>query len=141
MLRFLLDPSLWRRSFWFPATVALLHLLITIPVNLYAIWPDVDRPMHFLGGVSVAYAAYGLLSELIRRSWIVISPPRLLHYTVIATVGLATIIWEFYEFCLNYFFGIRVQTSLHDTLIDVFLGIAGAVVYTILRVACRFRGV
>jgi hypothetical protein len=97
-------------------------------LGLYKAHPWIDIPMHVLGGVFIAYSfslavtyfqAGKILSELNVISRIVF---------LFALTSLATVIWEFGEFTLDFFFDTVAQASLADTMLDMFLGLVGGAV-------------
>ncbi|MEO5887408.1 MAG: hypothetical protein ABIQ77_07080, partial [Anaerolineales bacterium] len=45
--------------------------------------------------------------------------------------GTTIIFWEFYENLLDLFFGTHVVRGLEDTIVDMFLGLMGALVLSV----------
>ena len=45
--------------------------------------------------------------------------------------GTTIIFWEFYENALDYFLGTHMVRGLEDTMIDMFLGVLGALVLSL----------
>jgi len=48
----------------FPITVLFMHLIASQVLNLYIIFPDLDIPFHYIGGLSIAYTSAQILSYL-----------------------------------------------------------------------------
>lgn len=45
--------------------------------------------------------------------------------------GTTTILWEFYENILDFFLGTQMVRGLEDTIVDLFLGVSGALVFSL----------
>jgi hypothetical protein len=117
-----------RSAGWAPAGVFLLHVILSVGFGAYRKWPPLDIPMHFVGGVAMAYflavaIAHPLAKARIgalRRSG-----------TFLMVIGLTTVValkWEWVEWTANAMFGAKIHMNLEDTLADLALGIAGAAV-------------
>jgi len=125
------------RAAWAPVLVFGLHVFISRVLNAYLLFPPLDIPMHFFGGVAIAYffAAYfralpaGSISSWLR--------PWLAAATVFALTSTSTVFWEFAEFFSDRLVGTHAQLGLGDTLLDMALGIAGGLTY--LAMAARLR--
>jgi hypothetical protein len=96
-------------------TLAILQLL-AIGLGLYWIYPWLDIPMHFFGGLVVVLGYY-ILRERIERL-----PDSLA--VVLAFVVVVGTLWELYE----HFFGIPPDRAFwfSDTLLDFGMNILGA---------------
>lgn len=117
-----------RRAAWAPIAVFGLHVVSSY-VGLYGLWPPLDIPMHFLGGVAITYFishAYRAAAEmdLLGR------PAALLYVvTVLALTCSATVFWEFAEFLSDRYLGTHAQKGLADTLGDMLIGILGGLAF------------
>lgn len=116
--------------FWFPLAVLLTHAVASIVLNLYALFPNMDIPFHFLGGVSIAYSAAQILEYLEkhrlltnRLDWVIFL---MLLFSITAT---ATVFWEFAEFIADQALHRNIQVSLANTMQDQFMGILGGVTW------------
>ena len=124
-----LVSRLWWRAGWLPTAVFLLHVFISRVVNGYILFPPLDIPMHFLGGVAIAFFFSRCLA-LVPASVISGGPRRLLQaLLVFGLTGTATVFWEFAEFFSDHLFGTHAQLGLEDTLLDMALGVAGGLAY------------
>jgi hypothetical protein len=90
-------------------------------------------PMHFLGGVSMAFfisrCFQALPRELVRSSRIVV-----LELILVGSLtATAAMIWEFAEFACDLAFGTNIQRGLPNTMRDMALGLAGALAVMIVR--------
>jgi len=115
------------------AWVIFFHILGMIA--LYSWYPYYDVPMHFGGGVAMAVLALALWDNNVinvnlvsKKKW-----PQLVFYTlcVLGFVALVGIGWEWGEFLLDQLATVRqqwglAQTSVADTLADLFFDLLGA---------------
>lgn len=130
LIRLLVNPG------WAPLGVVALFLILAG----WGLTHRYDHLLHFLGGASIAYFVVGLsasLPTLFARTprWIVL----LLVFTSSCTVA---VFWEFAEFSLDRFWGTSTQLSLSETILDLALGVAGALT-TLVMIAVfggRVRG-
>lgn len=93
---------------------------------MYRLFPPIDIPMHYLGGLSMAFSCFFALAFLQQHK--VISPldkviEWVLVFTIIATIA---IFWEFSEFSIDQLLGTHVQISLQNTMQDLLMGMLGA---------------
>jgi hypothetical protein len=118
-----------RRAAWAPLLVLGLHLFAALALGLYRIWPPTDIPMHFLGGIAIAFFfahAYRAAEELdlLGRPAAVLG-----EVTVFALVGSATVFWEFAEFLFDRYVGTHLQDGVDDTLGDMLMGLLGGLAF------------
>ncbi len=104
--------------------------LLGLTFHVYKRFPSLDIPIHFLGGVVITY----FYRSAIKRSEkfvgeIPLPIQILLAFTCAATT---TIFWEFYENFADHFLGTHMVRALQDTLVDLFNGLLGALVFTLL---------
>ena len=96
-----------------------------------------DVLAHFLGGFAVAWMSMVILERWRRRKWITIRPFIFRDYIVFSSVALIGVIWEFWEFIMQFLTGDMYQPSIADTMNDLFMDLCGAIVliiaYRILR--------
>lgn len=114
------------KLFWPPMFVFVLHVLLVRVTNVYTIYPRLDVPTHYLGGLALAYSLALAISMLERRQAIR-QLDRLVELALIFTlVSTAAIFWEFAEFLLDHFLGTNLQVSLPNTMQDLWMGMLGA---------------
>src|SRR3989344_7735721 len=114
--------------FIFPACVFIFSNLIGIVFDAYLLYPWIDIPMHFLGGIAIAYTIILFLRYFSEEGFIGINRKFLHVLLIISLVALVAVLWEFYEFLMFYFFGIIMQPSLNDTIGDFLYGLLGGLV-------------
>jgi hypothetical protein len=114
------------KIFWFPLSVYITHLVFTYLLDAYTLFPWIDIPMHYLGGLSMAYSLLLVLSELQHQQ--VIKPlERIIELLLIfSLVTTAAVFWEFSEFTADQILGTNGQISLKNTMKDLFVGVIGA---------------
>lgn len=93
---------------------------------------SVDTPMHFLGGVSIAYGACYVLFLFEKRGWIKIQKDLLKVFIITSAVTTVAVWWEFYEFLNDQFYGTSWQPSVSDTIKDLYMGMIGALIFCLL---------
>lgn len=113
------------KMFWPPIFVFTLHVILSRGFGAYIVFPWIDIPVHFLGGLSMAYSLFlaitslqehGMISRLDKIIELV------LVFTLVATIA---VFWEFSEFSMDQLLGTNVQISLQNTMQDLFMGILG----------------
>jgi len=119
--------QLVRRAGWAPILVFVLHVFISRVLNGYILFPPVDIPMHFFGGVAMAYflaASFAALpGDAVRGDLRVVAQ----FVFVVSLTATASIFWEFAEFTSDAVLDTQAQLGLEDTLLDMALGVAGGV--------------
>ena len=120
-----------RRAGWAPLLVFLLHVFISRVLNGYILYPPLDIPMHFFGGVAIAYFLSMCFAALPEDA---VSPAYRAAAELVLVMSLtatASVVWEFAEFTTDTLFGTHAQLGLEDTLGDMVLGIAGGASYVL----------
>lgn len=102
---------------------------IGLALGLFDSFPFLDMPTHFMGGVVITY----FYRVAIRRSQMLVGEipfpiQVLLGFTA---AGTTTILWEFYENLADHFLGTQMVRGLEDTIVDLFIGLLGALVFSI----------
>ncbi len=117
-----------REAAWAPLSIFVSYLL-GLTFHLFNLFPPLDIPFHFLGGVVVTY----FYRSVIRNSQKLIGeipyPVQILFG--FTCTGTTTILWEFYENLLDFFIGTHMVRGLQDTIMDLFLGLFGALVFSL----------
>lgn len=113
---------------WLPAAVFIIHVLLIVS-NAYYWFEWIDSPMHFLGGVTLGLTFSTLLFLLQKKNYLGNAHPIVLFFLVIGLAAFAGVVWEFLEFAGGALFSfLGQQPSVADTMKDLFLDLAGAVV-------------
>ena len=118
-----------RESAWAPLGVVAIYL-IGLAFRRYLIFPPLDIPTHFLGGVAITY--FYLSAVRNSQKFLGDIPLPIQVLLAVTCTGTTTVLWEFYENIVDYFLGTNMVLGLEDTLKDMFLGLLGALVLSIL---------
>jgi hypothetical protein len=105
---------------WAPVLVLGAHVLASRVLPGYESYPDLDLPMHFLGGVAIAFFFHVAFRHASRYH--VLAP---YHRLTCA----AAVFWEFAEFLSDRYLGSHAQDGIPDTMVDMALGIGGGLVF------------
>jgi len=105
--------------------VFLIHLIASKILNLYLLFPNMDIPFHYLGGLSIAYTSAQILSHL-EKKIITTRLNRMIFLALILSLtATAAVFWEFAEFIGDQLFHTNIQVRLANTMQDQFLGVLG----------------
>lgn len=118
---------------WFPSLVFVSHLILKYIIQIYRYWPHADMPLHFFGGMSIAFFVSGsyqiLRHEGAKRSRVVL----LELVLIVSLTATAAVFWEFMEFASDHFFATNLQGSLLNTMMDLIMGMLGATIILTVR--------
>jgi hypothetical protein len=118
-----------REAAWAPLGVFTFYLL-GLAFHLYQLFPPLDIPTHFMGGVTITYFYRSAIRNSQRFLGDIPFPIQVLF--ALTATGTTTVLWEFYENILDYFIGTHMVRGLTDTLTDLFLGLSGALALSLL---------
>jgi hypothetical protein len=118
-----------KESAWAPISVFGFYLF-GLAIHLYDWFPPLDVPTHFMGGVAITY----FYRSLIRNVQLLVGEIPLPIRVIFAftCTGTTTVFWEFYENFMDRFFGFHMVLGLGDTIKDMFLGLSGSLVLSLL---------
>ena len=118
-----------REAAWAPLSIIAFYA-IGLALHLYDLFPPLDLPSHLLGGVAITY----FFRSAIKNSQSLVGDIPILIQIIFAftCTGTTIIFWEFYENLLDLFFGTQMVRGLEDTIVDMFLGLLGALVFMLL---------
>ncbi|NWG05352.1 MAG: hypothetical protein HXY35_01560 [Chloroflexi bacterium] len=122
--------STLRESAWAPLSVVAFYL-IGLLFHFYDLFPPLDIPTHFMGGVTITYFYRSAIKN--SQSFAGNTPLPMQVLLAFTCTGTTTILWEFYEYLFDHFFGTHMVRGLEDTLLDMFLGLFGALTLSILH--------
>ena len=112
-----------RQAAWAPFLVLGFYAL-GLTFQLFKRFPPLDIPTHFMGGVVITY----FYRVAIRHSQKLVGeiPYPIQVFFAITCTATTTIFWEFYENFLDYFAGTHMVRGVQDTIVDLFVGLMGA---------------
>jgi len=117
-----------KESLWAPLSVFGFYLFGLV-FHLYLLFPPLDIPTHFMGGVAITY----LYRSAIRNSQKIVGdiPFSIQIIFAFTCTGTTVVLWEFYENILDFFLHTHMVLGLFDTLKDMFMGLLGALVLSL----------
>ena len=117
-----------REAAWAPLSVFGLYW-VGLMLNLFKLFPPLDIPTHFLGGVVITY----FYRSAIRHSQKLVGeiPLAIQIIFAITCTGTTTILWEFYENFADTFLHTDMVRGLQDTIMDLLVGLLGALIFSI----------
>lgn len=132
--------QLLARAGWAPVSVFLLDVFITYGVNGDKLFPSADIPMHFLGGIAMAYFLWSCFAALPEGAIEATLRPLAAAVFVVSLTATAAILWEFWEFAFDVLLSTHMQGGLEDTLLDMALGVVGGITYVLIAWQQRTLG-
>jgi len=117
-----------RESAWAPMGIFIFYV-IGLALHLFKLFPPLDIPTHFMGGVAITY----FYRSAIWNSQKILGdiPPSIQILLAFTCTGTTTVFWEFYENFADLFLGTHMVRGLEDTLVDLILGLSGALVLSL----------
>ena len=117
-----------REAAWAPLSIIAFYA-IGLALHLYDLFPPLDLPSHLMGGVAITYFFRSAIKNSQRIVGDIPIPIQIIF--AFTCTGTTIIFWEFYENLLDLFFGTHMVRGLEDTIVDMFLGLLGALVLTV----------
>jgi len=117
-----------RESAWAPLGVFGFYL-IGLALHLYDQFPPLDIPTHFMGGVAITFFYRSAIRNSQKMAGGIPFPVQVL--LAFTCTGTTIILWEFYENLFDFFFDTHMVRGLEDTIVDMFLGLSGALVLSL----------
>ena len=109
--------------FIFPVFVLITHFFLLF-FSIYWVFPWLDIPMHFIGGVSLSITYFLILQFSQKENYLRMNSFFKILF-IFALVSLTAVFWELFEFSVEFISGRNLQGDLKDTMIDLFLGMLG----------------
>lgn len=117
-----------REAAWAPLSVFGFYL-VGLAIDLYDLYPFLDIPTHFMGGVAITYF---YRSAIYNAQKFLGDIPRPIQVLLgLTSTGTTAVLWEFYENIFDTLFGTDMVRGLEDTIMDLFLGLSGALLLSI----------
>lgn len=117
-----------RESAWAPLAVVGFYL-IGLALGLFDLFPPLDIPTHFMGGVTITYFFRSAIKH--SQKFLGDIPALVQKLFAFACTGTTIILWEFYENAFDFLFGTTMVRGLEDTIVDMFVGLLGALVLAV----------
>jgi len=117
-----------REAAWAPLGVFCAYSL-GLFLQLFKLYPALDMPCHFLGGVAITYFYRVAIKHSQKFVGAIPFPVQIL--LAFTCTGTTTVLWEFYENFADAFLGTHMVRGLEDTLVDLLMGLSGALVLSV----------
>ena len=118
-----------REAAWAPIVVFLFYI-VARSLQLFVYFPPLYIPTHFMGGVVITYFYRVAIRNAQRLVGDIPFPIQFLF--ALTCTGTTTIFWEFYENISDYFFHSQMVRGVTDTVVDLFVGLLGALAVSLL---------
>jgi len=126
------------RYSWMAFILFIVHVTFTL-FHFYARWKVLDIPLHFFGGLSIAYLVAGSIIVFAKHK-LINRPDEIIRYTLIFSLTCtAAIFWEFAEWTLDHTITSDCQLGRDDTMLDLFLGTLGGSALILYQIIKTFR--
>ena len=113
-----------RHAAWAPLCVFVFYIIATKGFNAYLIYPWLDMPTHFFGGIAITY--FYLIATRYSQVMIGNIPGLIQCLMCLGLTATTAIFWEFLEFGSDLLLGTKMNLGVSDTLSDLFFGLVGA---------------
>lgn len=118
-----------KKSGWAPFSVFCVSTVAAKGFSAYLIYPWLDIPTHFLGGVAITYFFLTAIEH--SENIVGATPPIIQRLLAIGLTAIAAVVWEFLEFLSDYFLDTHHNLGVTDTISDLFFGLFGATIMVI----------
>lgn len=118
-----------REAAWAPLGVVGFYA-VGLAFGWFKAFPPLDIPTHFMGGVAITYFYRSAIWHSQKFLGDIPLPIQIL--LAFTCTGTTTIFWEFYENLADHFLGTSMVRGLEDTIMDLFIGLMGGLVLSVL---------
>lgn len=120
----------FRTAAWAPLLVFMFYVIAAKGFHAYLIYPNIDMPTHFLGGMAITYF---YLYALHYAQNLVGPIPRLIQQlAALGLTAITAICWEFLEIVCDLAWSTQMNLGTKDTLSDLFFGLFGGTMMVLL---------
>jgi hypothetical protein len=115
----------FQQAAWAPLTVFFVAAIAAKGFGVYILYPWLDMPTHFCGGMAITYFFLVAIAHAQAR---IGNIPKLIQ--LVASLGLTAltaVVWEFLEYLSDITWGTKMNLGVEDTLLDLFFGLLGGV--------------
>jgi hypothetical protein len=117
-----------REAAWAPLGVLGFYYMGLV-LQLFKLFPPLDIPVHFAGGIAITYFYRSAIRHSQRLVGEIPLPIQVLF--AITCAETTAVFWEFYENISDYFGGTQMVRGVLDTAVDLFAGLMGAIVLSL----------
>ncbi len=116
---------------WYPLAVFVFYVIAAKGFDAYLIYPSLDVPTHFCGGIAITY--FYLIAVFHFQMLIGKIPHYIQLITSLGLTAISAIIWEFLEYASDFLLGTQMNLGVSDTLSDLFFGLLGGFIVVIYK--------
>jgi len=128
--------STFRQAAWAPLAVFVFYALAAKDFNAYILYPWLDMPTHFCGGLAITY--FYLVAAIHAQPLTGAIPRPVLLLMSLGVTAMTAVFWEFAEYASDVLLGTKMNLGVADTLSDLFFGLSGGTVMVAIA-ACALR--
>jgi len=111
---------------WAPVTVFAVYAIAAKGLNVYILYPLLDMPTHFFGGVAITYF---FLAAVAHSEMLTGAIPKVIQLPLaLGLAAITAVVWEFLEYISDVAFGTKMNLGVSDTMSDLFFGLLGGTV-------------
>jgi hypothetical protein len=119
----------FQEAAWAPLAVFCFYVVAAKGFNAYILYPWLDMPTHFVGGIAITYF---FRVGTAHAQEVVGSIPRSIQLVLsLGLTAVTAVVWEFLEFLSDVTFGTHMNLGVSDTLSDLLFGLLGALVVVV----------
>jgi len=116
----------FQETAWAPLAVFCFYAVAAKGFNVYILYPWLDMPTHFVGGIAITYF---FRVGTVHAQELVGSIPRSIQLVLsLGLTAVTAVVWEFLEFLSDIIFGTHMNLGVSDILSDLLFGLLGALV-------------
>ena len=125
-----------RQAAWAPLAVFLFYAVAAKGFNAYILYPWLDMPTHFCGGLAITwfYLAAGTHGQVLAGP----VPRPVILLMSLGLTALTAVLWEFLEYLSDVLLHTQMNLGVADTLSDLLFGLLGGSV-AVTAAACSTR--
>ncbi len=124
----------FQEAAWAPLAVFCFYAVAAKGFNAYILYPWLDMPTHFVGGIAITY--FFLVGTAHAQEVVGSIPCSIQLVLSLGLTAVTAVVWEFLEFLSDVTFGTHMNLGVSDTLSDLLFGLLGALV-VVLAAALR----
>ncbi len=112
-----------KQAGWAPFSVFVFYAIAAKGFDAYLIYPWLDIPTHFAGGMAITHFYLAALTGT--EPALGKTPGVIRVITAWGLTAITAIVWEFFEYLSDISFATLMNLGVADTLSDLFFGLAG----------------
>jgi len=121
----------FQQAAWAPLSVFVFYAVAAKGFNAYIIYPWLDMPTHFCGGLAITY--FYLTASTHVQPLVGQFPKIVQQFLSLGLTAITAVVWEFLEFFSDVVLGTKVNLGVSDTLSDLFFGLLGGLVIVVVH--------